>query len=416
VGSRERFRFSESGATFWVFAQSRRLGFTPERIRLDATHGPIGEGPADATIEVIDALDKSSYFSDASGKLRRRPRPPYPTDGPRSSRPAAPRDGNFTHLAPGQRAFSAAMAYAVVRTTLAVWQHFLQLDRPFAWHFTDKVGPVLQVHPRVLSNNAWSGEGFLEFGFPNWDEDTRDPFSENFEVISHETGHLILKAVIGTMPDDEKSLQHRAHEEGGADLIALITNLHLESVIDQVLAQTGGFLYSENLLSRIGEWGRGEDDVARTAFNEATMASVRSLASFNKHQLSAPFTGAVFDIFVRCFVRHLRAHDAIDSTLAERCRHTPGRPLENLGAGFASALARHHEAFRESLGLARDDMGWLLAGAWRRTSLDGVTYGKVLTHLLEADTELGTDLGETIRETFHARGITPDGGHRPRLG
>lgn len=412
MGSRERFRFSSSGPTFWIFAQPRRLGFAPERVRVGTAGAAIGVGPADSTIAVIDALDKPSYFSNATGRLRQRPRPPYPEDGPRSSRPAAPRDGHFTHLAPGQRAFSAAMVYAVISTTRAVWQHFLQLDRPPEWHFARSAGPVLQVHPRVESNNAWSGNGFLEFGFPNWDEDARNPFSENFEVIAHETGHLLLKAVIGTMPDDEKSMQHRAHEEGAADLVALIANMHLDSVLDYVLEQTGGFLYSDNLLSRIGEWGWADDDVVRSAFNDATMTSVRSRPSLNKHQLSAPFTGAVFDVLVRSFVTHLVAHEAITPQLAERCRHTPGRPVENLAVEFAAARARHRDSFREALRLARDDMGWILAGAWRRTSLDGVTYGKVLTHLLDADSELGTGLGDTLLEAFRARGIMPTSADR----
>ena len=235
-------------------------------------------------------------------------------------------------------------------------------------------------------------------------------------MVAHETGHLLLKATIGTMPDDEKSLQHRAHEEGGADLVALITALHLESVIDHVLTQTGGFLYSDNLLSRVGEWGRGADDVARTAFNDKTMASLRSQRSLNKHQLSAPFTGAVFDVLVQGFVGHLQRHGAIDEHLAARCRHRPGQPLEDLRAAFGAARARHHEVFSESLRSARDDTGWLLAGAWRRTSLDGVTFAKVLTHLLEADAELGTDLGEIIRESFRARGIVPEHRHRPHVG
>lgn len=416
MGSRERFRFGHDGTTFCIFAQLRSLGFTPERIRVDASRGPIKAGPADDTIEVIDALDKPSYFSNTTGKLLRRPRPPYPKDGPRSSRVATPRNGDFTHIKPRERAFAAAMVYAVVRTTLAVWHHFFQLDRPLPWHFARSNGPVLQIHPRVESNNGWSGDGFLEFGFPEWDIDTRNPFSENFEVVAHETGHLLLKATIGTMPDDEKSLQHRAHEEGGADLVALITALHLESVIEHVLTQTGGFLYSDNLLSRVGEWGRGADDVARTAFNERTMASVRSQRSFNKHQLSGPFTGAVFDVLIQGFVRYLRQRGAIDERLAARCRHTPGQPMENLRAPFDAARAHHREAFSESLRLARDDMGWLLAGAWRRTSLDGVTFGKVLTHLLAADTEIGTDLGEIIRESFHARGIVPEHGHRSHVG
>jgi hypothetical protein len=45
-----------------------------------------------------------------------------------------------------------------------------------------------------------------------------------------------------------------------------------------------------------------------------------------------------------------------------------------------------------------------------------VTFGKVLTRLIEADTEIGTDLGEIIRESFRARGIVPEHGHRPHVG
>ena len=56
---------------------------------------------------------------------------------------------------------------------------------------------------------------------------------------------------------------------------------------------------------------------------------------------------------------------------------------------------------------ATDDtpLGWLLAGAWRRTTTDGLTYGKVLTHLLAADAELGTGHGALLAQAFAARGI-----------
>ena len=121
---------------------------------------------------------------------------------------------------------------------------------------------MLQVHPRVECANGWSGNGFLEFGFPYF-PGRRFRFCENLEVVAHETGHLVMKAVVGTMPDDEKSLQHRAHEEGAADLIALVTTPHFESVIAHVLRQTAGFLFGDNLLSRFGEWGRGPTALPR---------------------------------------------------------------------------------------------------------------------------------------------------------
>jgi len=103
--------------------------------------------------------------------------------------------------------------------------HFFEVDA-IPWHFVEQAGPVLQVHPRVTCANGWSGNGFLEFGFPFF-PNRQHRFCDNFEVVAHETGHLIMKSMVGTMPDDEKSLQHRAHEEAAADLIALVTTAAL---------------------------------------------------------------------------------------------------------------------------------------------------------------------------------------------
>ena len=401
-----RFEFNASGTRFRVFAHSARLGFTDEVVRIGAAPGSIGPGPRDAAIDVIDAPSKEPYCSDATGRVKKRPRPPYPADGPRTTRPATPQGGHFAHIRPGRRAFSAAMAFAVVRLTLEVWQHFLQ--RPVSWHFAATAGPVLQVHPRVGTANAWSGDGYLEFGYPDWDWTTSDPFAENLEVIAHETGHLIMKAVIGTLPDDERSLHHRAHEEAAADLVALVVALHFDSVIAHVLRQTHGYLYADCVLSRVGEWGTGGDDVARNAFNEATLASVRAdPAALNKHTLSAPFTGAVYDLLVELFVDHLVAAGAIPRALADACHHEPGRPVADLAGPFARAARGRRAAFAEALGRARDDLACLLAGAWRRSTTDSLVYGKVLTHMLAADAELALGRADLIRATFALRGITP---------
>jgi hypothetical protein len=403
VGSSDRFHFNEKGTRFRIFAHSRAVGFTPELVYVDAAPGSIRPGPADAAVEIIDAKDKPSYYSDTTGKLRARPRFPYPADGPRASRPVPPRHGHFDHLAPPSWEFSAAMVYAVVRTTLSVWSHLFKVDA-IPWHFTREAGPVLQAHPRVQCANGWSGNGFLEFGFPFF-PDRRYRFCENFEVVAHETGHLIMKSMVGTMPDDEKSLQHRAHEEAAADLIALVTTLHFESVIAHVLRETSGFLFGDNLLSRFGEWGRGPTALPRRSFNDATMASVRAQDPLTKHALSSPFTGAVYDVLVGIFVRHLVARDAISEALAARCRHTPNVRVPDLGREFRAACRGHVEAFAEALRRARDELGALLAGAWRRSTNDGLTYTKVLRHLLAADAELGTGHGALIAQAFAARGI-----------
>jgi len=401
--SHQRFCFNEKGTRFKVFAHSPALGFAPEIVYVDAQPGSIGAGPADAAIEVIDAKKKNSYYSDITGKLRKRPRFPYPVDGPRATPPVAPRRGHFDHLAPPTWEFSAAMVFAVVRTTLSVWSHFFGVDT-IRWHFIEQAGPILQVHPRVSCANGWSGNGFLEFGFPFF-PNRQHRFCENFEVVAHETGHLIMKSIVGTMPDDEKSLQHRAHEEAAADLIALVTTLHFESVIAHVLAQTAGFLFGDNLLSRFGEWGRGPTALPRRSFNDATMAAVRGEDPLTKHALSGPFTGAVYDVLVGIFVSRLVALGAVDERLAARCRHTPGVSVPDLADDFRRAYRGRAHDFAEALRVARDELAWLLAGAWRRSTNDGLTYRKVLRHLLATDVELGTGHGALVAQAFADRGI-----------
>jgi hypothetical protein len=398
-----RFQFSRTGTRFRIFPHSARLGFTDEVVCVDAAPGSIGPGPSDATIAVIDAPNKRCYCSDTTGRVRKRPRPPYPSNGPRTRQPATAARGHFAHIRPGRRAFSAAMSFAVIRLTLEVWQHFLQ--RPLTWHFAERAGPVLQVHPRIGTRNAWSGDGYLEFGYPDWAWSVGNPFAENLEVIAHETGHLVMKAVVGTMPDDEKSLQHRAHEEAAADLIALVVALHFESVIAHVLRRTHGHLYTDSLLSRIGEWGHGKADVERNAFNEATLASVRAAPRLNKHLLSAPFTGAVYDLLVEIFVDHLAAAGAITRQLAADCRHQPGTPVADLSADFARAIRGRGAVFAEALRLARDEVACLLAAAWRVTGPGNVAYDRMLGHLLAADAVLGFGRASSLREVFGARGI-----------
>jgi hypothetical protein len=398
-----RFHFNEKGTRFKVFAHSQALGFKPELVYVDAPPGSIGPGPSDAAIEVIDAKDKRCYYN-ITGKLRKRPRFPFPPDGKRATKPVPPRHGHFDYLKPPAWEFSAAMLYAVVRTTLSVWSHFFEVET-IPWHFTREAGPVLQAHPRVKCANAWSGNGFLEFGFPHFPS-RRYRFCENFEVVAHETGHLIMKSMVGTMLDDEKSLQHRAHEEAAADLIALVTTLHFESVITHVLAETAGFLYGDNLLSRFGEWGRGPKALPRRSFNEETMASARAQDPLTKHALSSPFTGAVYDLMVGIYVRRLVGAGALDERVAARCRHTPGVKVPDLADDFRRAYRGRAEDFAEALRATRDDLGRLLAGAWKRTTTDGLVYGKVLRHLLAADAALGTGYGPLIAQAFADRGIT----------
>jgi hypothetical protein len=394
----EPVRLDRGGTRFRVLPQPAKLGFAPVTVHVDVQPDDIGPGPTDAIIETIDAINKFGYHRDDDEALRGRP----PYRGRR--RPALPPngDGHF-EFEPGTPEFSVAAPFAIVHTVVRIWRHYL--ERPVRWDFATAARPRLELIPHIRSYNAWSGDGALEFGYPDYPDRVTNPFCENFEVVAHETGHLIMRSVIGTMPDDQKSLQHRAHEEAAADLIAMFSVLQFAPVLDHVLADTDGQLYGANVLSRIGEWGVTKSDVERTLFNEATLTSVRERRSVDKHALSLPFSGAVYDLFVEAFQARLVEGKALTREVADRSRHRPGAPLRAGRAAFTRARREKPEQFREALLGARDEVARLLAQAWRATPRDGVTFAGVAGRILAADAAAGGRRAALIRDVFAARGI-----------
>ena len=264
----------------------------------------------------------------------------------------------------------------------------------------------------MRSWNAWSGDGYLEFGFPDYPGSRgADPFAENFDAVAHETGHLIMKSVVGQMPDDQKSMQYRAHEEAAADLVALVAALHFDSVVRHVLAETRGYLFSTNSACRLSEWGPDRDEDIRSIFNNATLASVRKLKGLNKHELSKPFSGAAYDLFVGIYQTKLVKRGAIPKILAGRSRHAPGRRPPGLRGEFGQHLAAKHHDFVAAIADARHDFARLLARAWKATPMRELSYALVVANLIAADRSLYRGAyGRLIRRTFAARGIAPERG------
>jgi hypothetical protein len=410
----------------------------PTTVYLDSRPGTIGPGPADSRIRVIDAVGQRPFrwklpYSDTTiGEPRWRP--PYPSRDPRRT-PVKGRRGHFDHLRVGTPAFSAANAFATVRCVLAIWEHYL--GRRIIWFFRDRERRHLEIIPRAETNNAWSGEGFLEFGYlvpgggrrrdgrPAW-------LCENFDVVAHETGHLILKSVIGNPTAAKKTLEYRAHEEGAADLVALVACLHFERVVNRLLESTQGRLFSRNMLSRYGEKSRGAQ--IRSAFNSATTwsPSVETAeAKYDKHAFSKLFTGGAFDVFVEIYERYLVRHGAIPARMARESKSaiavaidgaSPSathRRFERLRRDFAVHFAKKGETFRVALLDARDDFGHLLAKTWAMTSVedfpgrdrprgnDRLPYSGVVANMLAADRALGGRYKAIIRTAFFRRGISP---------
>ena len=429
-----RFRFNTRGTRFRIYQQPKSVpGFDePTIVYVDSRPGTIRSGPEDSRIRVIDAEGRAPFrwklpYTDGTTSNPRW-RPPYPAHGPRRP-PVRPRRGHFDHLQVGSRDFWAANAFATVRCVLEIWEHYL--GRRIVWFFAEE-HRRLEIILRTDSDNAWSSEGFLEFGYRRPRRQPPDWLCESFDIIAHETGHLILKSVIGNPTSAKKTLEYRAHEEGAADLVAMIACLHFDAVIDRVLENTQGRLFSRNLLTRLGEKGRRTQ--IRTAFNAETLQSKsmkEAEEAYDQHALSKPFTGGAFDVFVEIYEGYLVEHGAVPASIARKSKSAVAAALdraapratharfEQLRQEFATHFAARREAFRAALLDARDDFARLLARTWSITSFHDFPgrdwlirrtprpFSGVVANMIAADRALGGRYSAIIRRAFLQRGIAP---------
>ena len=293
------------------------------------------------------------------------------------------------------------MLFATVRCVLDIWE--LYFGRKL---FRDGP-PRLELIPRAISGNAWSKPGFIECGFQDFEADHPKPFAENFDVVAHEMGHHIVHTVIG-LPPAPKPLQYRALDEGLADLIAVVSSLHFDAVVDRLLRSTRGNLFSRNTLSRMGELGQARQ--IRKVFNEEKMSTVKwdPIADRYKYRLTEPFTGGAFDVLVEIYQWALIRRGVISKELGERSYVAVHREFSGIQRRFDRAFNGKRRAFTDALLEARDYFGRLLARTLDRSSMIDPSYPAVVADMLEADAQLsGGRYRQVIRESFQWRKILP---------
>ena len=184
----------------------------PVPIDLPAPAGTIGAGPSDRDIVTVDALDKRPYYDGPSDPERF---PPY--RGPRGT-PARPRGGHFAYLQPSGSDRATVLRRAGLRDGSLHAHRVGALSRPAGALVFPPAFPRLEVIPRTRSGTAYSRPGYIECGYERGrTRQRRYPLGENFDVVAHETGHLIQRSVIGH-PEHVEGLEQRAREEAFADL------------------------------------------------------------------------------------------------------------------------------------------------------------------------------------------------------
>ncbi|MGH8664431.1 MAG: hypothetical protein ACREUX_09200, partial [Burkholderiales bacterium] len=409
---RDESRKTQCGGTrFKLYPQSPVLSQVPgpETVWIARAPGTIGPGPSDERMYVVDALGKPGHYEYPFLPPWRGAQNPAVMPGP---------DGHFDHLEPGSRAFMAAHMYGTVRFVLDIWESYMGAEIP--WHFAPAL-PRLELVPVIEWDNAHAGYGFIETGFAGSASPARQPFCLNFDVLAHELGHTLVYALIGTPPVARATAAYHAFHESAADCIAMISVLHFESVMDRLLERTRGNLYLPNELNRIGELS--ETEQIRQASNSLKLADVpdlhtpvERLSQPQRHVMSLPLTGAVFDMMVDVY-QELLVQDGLigrDLDIASRPEIRPSDERA-VQVEFDRCYRGRHDEFKKALRDARDYMGRSLAAAWRRLSWD-LSYSQFAAELLDVDACSYRGAGRNIIiESLEWRGIVFPFGRGQRI-
>jgi hypothetical protein len=193
-----------------------------------------------------------------------------------------------------------------------------------------------------------------------------------------------------------------------------VTILHFDRVVDTVLRQTKGKLFSKNILSRIGEYRMersGRWRAGRFFFQNQTMRAVaRARRKGNKYVFARPLLGAAFDILVEIYEARLVRRGLIGQDLADRSTHATALGHPAIRREFAAQFKANPDGFADALREATADFARLLAAAWRTARRTGVTFSRVASNIAAADARLNRGrYTEIIRRAFARRQIAVRG-------
>ncbi len=385
-------RIRDFGTRVRLYPQAPFLsGFgDPEVVWLSPPAGTVQAGPSDDRMYVVDAIEKTVPYEYPY-------LPPYRGESYPPVEPGP--DGHFDHYPVDSREFVAVHVYGSLRRVLDIFESYL--GRPLAWQFHESYDK-LELVPLIAWENAQSGYGYMEFGHARDDAGTFQPYGLNFDIIAHELGHSLLFAAMGLPIEGHWSAEFGAFHESNADIVALLSVMHFDSVLDRLLHSARGNIYTLNEINRIGEVS--ETRQIRIASNSRKISEVTT----EVHDLSRPMTGAIFDFIAYVYVEELLRRDLIGEDIWQATLATDRRieEAETIQAHFDKAYVNRHFQFKAALMEARDIVGTRLTAPRHRLSPTDLTYADVATALIDIDYEhSGERYQEELRAIFHWREI-----------
>ncbi|HUF55361.1 MAG TPA: hypothetical protein VMM55_02250 [Thermohalobaculum sp.] len=392
------------GTRFLLFPQSPLSGRPrpPETVTISTPPGRVGPGPEDDRVYMINPPGKRHPYGvreDASGR-EILDLPPWRGDILRGVSPGP--DGHFDHIPPGTPEFAEAHVFGATRFTMDVWERYF--GYPLTWHFARDF-PRLEALVLPSFDNAHVGYGFMEIGGHHHDDGTAESYALNFDVISHEFGHLIIYGTLGVPSRLSEAGEYFGFHESAADMVSILAALNFETMVVDLLDETSGNLYSYNELNRFAELSA--TDQVRLASHSEKMWQFAD-GWDDEHDLSRPLTGALFDTLVDVFQEILVERGLIGRDLADLSDQLEQHPEYDriIQPRFDAAYRTRRQGFRQALVDTRDYMGVALAETWKRLSADDLDYADVGDTLMAVDRALtGGRHRREIASSFRWRGI-----------
>jgi hypothetical protein len=374
----------------------------PEVVWVSSPAGSLGPGPSDHRMYTINPIGKWPPYGMQTNRYGHAYMNLPPWDGAIHPPPCPDAEGHFDYLDVDSAGFQAAHLFGCVRFVLDIWEAYF--GHEIAWHFDETYDRMELVNlPRY--DNGHIGYGFLEVGHNLTESGVYTLDCTNFDIIAHEVGHGIIYSSVGVPHPEKETGEYNGFHESAADLVAIVSCLHFETVLDDLLNNTHGNLYTLNRLNRIAELS--ENEQIRIASNSVTMSQF--VHGWRKeHMLSQPLTGAIFDVFVDIFHEQLLDRDLISAEVEDLADYYEYRPeyQTRVQDMFDAAYAGHGDEFREALVEARDILGSYLAELWRRLPPDHLTYPLVREILREVDRDFsGGEYQRIIQNNFDYREI-----------
>jgi hypothetical protein len=393
-----------TGTRFRLFPRPPFLhpDWPPELVHVSTPPHRMGPGPSDDRIFVIDPIGKRTPYGPNELPFARSYLDLPPWRGPIRP-PALPdAEGHFDYLDLNTPEFEQAHAYGTARFVLDIWERYL--GGPFEWHFAQDYAR-LEIILLPSLDNAQIGYGFMQIGAHPQPNGALTSFALNFDVVAHELGHLIVYGIMGVPSRESEQGEYLGFQESAADTVALIAAGHFENLVDRLLEDTSGNLFSFNELNRFAQLSATTQ--IRLASNSVKLSQFAG-GWHEEHDLSQPLTGALFDIFVDIFQENLVEQGLIDRSVADLSDSVRDHPeyMPQIQAAFDEAYSGNEDAFRAALIEARDYLGRALAETWKRLSPHFLSYVDVAELLLAVDRELsGGRYRDEMIESFDWRDI-----------